>query len=171
MLGLLGWRIGFDPALPAYIVFGLAGVALALVDADHRRLPDVLTLPSYAVGALLLGLAAASGSDSGSYPRALAGAAIGFGTYALLFVAVRSGIGAGDVKYAGVVGMHAGWLGWGSLTVAVIGGFVVGGLLSILLLVSRRVGLKSALPFGPSMVAGALIGIVWGEPIAAAWFA
>lgn len=169
VLGLLGARIGIDAALAAYLVFGLAAVALVLIDAAHHRLPDVLTLGSYPVGVGLLGLAALVGSDSGELGRAALGALIGFGAYALLYVAVRSGIGAGDVKYAGVVGLHAGWLGWDSLLVALVGGFVVGGVVSLLLLARGRAGLKTKLPFGPAMVAGAVIGIVWGEPLAAAW--
>lgn len=169
VLGLVGARIGADAALAAYLVFGLTAVALLLIDVEHHRLPDVLTLGSYPVGAGLLALAAALGSESGRLGRGLLGALVGFGTYALLYVAVRSGIGAGDVKYAGVVGLHAGWLGWGPLVVALVGGFVVGGVVSVLLLARGRAGLKTKLPFGPAMVAGAVIGIVWGEPLAAAW--
>jgi len=55
--------------------------------------------------------------------------------------------------------------------VALVGGFVVGGIVSLLLLVRGRVGLKTKLPFGPAMVAGAVVGIVWGEQIAGAWLA
>lgn len=169
VLGVIGARVGTDPALGAYVVFGLVAVALVLVDVQHHRLPDVLTLTSYPIGAGLLGFAALAGSDTGRLRGALLGAAVGFGAYALLYVAVRSGIGAGDVKYAGVVGMHAGWFGWGSLLVALVGGFVVGGAVSLLLLARGRAGLRTKLPFGPAMVAGALIAIGWGEPLAAAW--
>lgn len=168
-LAVIGGRVGADPALGAYLVFGVALVVLVAVDLRWHRLPDVLTLPSYLVGAALLGLAALVGSDTGDLGRAAAGAAIGFGAYAVLYLAVRTGIGAGDVKYAGVIGMHAGWLGWGSLTVALVGGFVVGGLLSALLLLTGRARLATRIPFGPAMAVGALVGIGWGEPIVAAW--
>lgn len=170
-LGLIGARIGADAALAAYLVFGLVGVALALVDLGHHRLPDVLTLSSYPVGAALLGLATLAGSTSGHLVRALFGAVVGFAAYAVLYIAARSGIGAGDVKYAGVVGLHAAWLGWGSLVVALVGGFLVGGVVSLVLLARGRAGLKTRLPFGPAMVAGAVLGIVWGESLAAAWLA
>ncbi len=66
VLGLVGARIGADPALAAFGVFSLVGVTLVLIDLAEHRLPDILTLPSYAVGAVLLGLATALGSDTGS---------------------------------------------------------------------------------------------------------
>jgi len=169
VLGLIGARIGLEPALPAYLVFGAVASVLALVDVAHHRLPDILTLPSYLVGAALLGFAALAGSSSGSLGRALLGAAVGFGTYAVLFVIAPAGIGAGDVKYAGVVGMHAGWLGWGPLLIALVSGFVVGALVSVALMMRGRAGLKTKLPFGPAMVAGAVIAVVWGDPLATAW--
>lgn len=171
VLGLLGARVGLDPALPAYAVFGLVAVTLVLVDLAEHRLPDVLTLPSYLVGTALLALAVALGSATGSLGRAALSALVALAVFALLWVVAPSGIGLGDVKYAGVVGLHAGWLGWGALVVALVGGFVVGGLVSLALLATGRVGLRSRVPFGPSMIAGALVGIVVGEPIARAWLA
>jgi len=171
VLGLLGARIGPDPALAAFLVFGLVAVVLGIVDLRHHRLPDVLTLPSYVVGIGLLGLAALMGSESGRLTRALIGMVVGFGAYALMYVTLRSGIGAGDVKYAGAVGLHAAWLGWEELALALTAGFFVGGVVSLVLLVAGRVRLKTALPFGPAMVVGAVVGIVWGDAIAAAWVA
>jgi len=169
VLGLVGARIGADPALAAFGVFSVVGVTLVLIDLAEHRLPDVLTLPSYAVGVVLLGVATALGSDTGSLGRALLGAVIALAVFTVLWLVAPTGIGFGDVKYAGVVGLHAAWLGWGPLFIALVGGFVVGGVVSLLLLVSGRVGLRSRVPFGPAMIVGALIGIVVGEPLASAW--
>ncbi len=169
VLGLVGARIGADPALAAFGVFSLVGVTLVLIDLAEHRLPDILTLPSYAVGAVLLGLATALGSDTGSLGRALLGAMLALVVFTILWLVAPTGIGFGDVKYAGVVGLHAAWLGWGPLFIALVGGFVVGGVVSLLLLVTGRVGLRSRVPFGPAMIVGALIGIVGGEPLARAW--
>ncbi len=70
---VMALRFGLDPVLPAYLYLAAVGLALALIDLDCKRLPDALTLPSYPVAAGLLGVAAAAGSDSGSWLRALLG--------------------------------------------------------------------------------------------------
>jgi leader peptidase (prepilin peptidase)/N-methyltransferase len=66
LFAALALRFGFDPVLPAYLYLAAVGLALALIDIDVRRLPDALTLPSYPVALVLLGLGAALGSESGT---------------------------------------------------------------------------------------------------------
>jgi leader peptidase (prepilin peptidase)/N-methyltransferase len=78
-------------------------------------------------------------------------------------------MGFGDVKLAGVVGLYLGYLGWGSLAVGGFAAFVLGGIFSIILLVSRRGKGKTKIPFGPWMLLGAWVGILFGEPIAS-WY-
>lgn len=165
LFGLMAWRFGLSWELPAFLYLVAVGVALSAIDLDTRRLPNVLTLPSYVVAGLLLLLPAWLDSRWDDYGRALAGAAILFGLYFLLALIYPAGMGFGDVKLAGVLGMYLGWLGWGVLLVGGFLGFLLGAVVGVALMVVKRAGRRSALPFGPFMVAGALLGIVVGQPI------
>jgi leader peptidase (prepilin peptidase)/N-methyltransferase len=86
--------------------------------------------------------------------------------YFLLAFAYPAGMGFGDVKLAGVLGLYLAWLGWAELLVGAFLGFFIGGLVGIGLLLARRAGRKSQLPFGPYMLAGALLAILWGGALA-----
>ena len=166
--GLAAW---FGPVaqLPAYLYLAAVGIALALIDLDVRRLPDVLTLPSYPVGIVLLGVASAVHHDAWSFARAGIGLAALFGFYFTVAVVAPRGMGFGDVKLSGVLGLYLGWLGWAQLVVGAFSAFVVGALVGIGLIVFAGGGRKTKVPFGPFMLVGALIGIFAGHPIAAAY--
>src|SRR4051794_32155705 len=138
-------RIGADSALPAYLYLGALGVALALIDLDVRRLPDVLVLPSYVVGLALLAIPAVVHDDPGAYVRAVLGMAAMFGAFFLLVVAYPKGMGFGDVKLAGVLGMYLGFLSWGVLVVGGFLGFALGAVVGGALMVAQRAGRKSAI--------------------------
>jgi leader peptidase (prepilin peptidase)/N-methyltransferase len=160
---LLGWRIGDRAgwaALPAFLYFAWLAVALVWIDADVHRLPDGLVLPSYPALLVLVLVATAGSGDWGALVRALACMA---GMYLLYFVmafASPSSLGFGDVKLSGLIGLLLGFLGVGEAVVALMGGFLVGGLAGLVMLVGRRVGMRSHIAFGPSMLAGAFVGIL-----------
>jgi leader peptidase (prepilin peptidase)/N-methyltransferase len=169
VFGGLAAKFGASAELPAYLYLGAVGIALALIDLDIQKLPNKLTLPSYAVGAVLLGVAALAGHDAGPLLRAFVGMAVlCVGYFALAFV-YPPGMGLGDVKLAGVLGLYLGWLGWGSLIVGVFAGFVLGGLLGIGLILKGSAGRKTKIPFGPFMVAGALLAVFVGQSVASAY--
>jgi leader peptidase (prepilin peptidase) / N-methyltransferase len=168
----LAWAVGANAALPAFLYLGAVGVALAAIDLEHHRLPNALTLPSYLIGGVLLALAVvlnAPGSGWNTYLRALLGMAALFAFYFVLALIYPAGMGFGDVKLAGVLGLYLGWLGWGSLVVGAFLGFLLGALSGLALMAFRRVGRKSRIPFGPFMLAGALLAIVFGDAIADAY--
>lgn len=161
---LVALRFGLAWELPAYLYLAAVGVALALIDLDVHRLPNAIVLPSYPVVAGLLLVATwGSGGDWGAFGRALIGGAALFALYGLLRVIYPRGMGLGDVKLAGVLGVALAWLGWGSLAIGAFAAFLVGGVFSILLLATGRATRKSGIPFGPWMLLGAAIGIGWGE--------
>src|SRR3954447_11345597 len=167
-VGLAG-KFGASATLPAYLYLGAVSVALALIDLDTRRLPDAITLPSYPVGVVLLAIASL-GSDSWSpLWRGLLGLVAMFAFYFVLRVAYPQGMGFGDVKLAGVLGLYTGFLGWGAWAVALFGGFLFGGIVSIGLVVAGRAGRKSKVPYGPFMVLGALVAVFAGQPLANAY--
>jgi len=164
---VLGLRLADEPpAIPAFWWLGAVGVALALIDLETRKLPNVLTLPSYAVGIVGLGLAALTTEGLTPWLRALLGCAALYACYFALAFAYPAGMGFGDVKLAGVLGLYLGWLGWASVIVGAFAGFLLGGVVSIALVLAGRAGRKSAIPFGPFMLAGTLIGILAGQRIA-----
>jgi leader peptidase (prepilin peptidase)/N-methyltransferase len=164
-----GLRLGVHAALPAYLYLAAVGVALAMIDLDVQRLPDVLTLPSYPIALALLGIAAAVDDEPHAYVRALLGMAALFGFYGLVWFLYPAGMGLGDVKLAGVLGLYLGWLGWGPLVVGAFAAFAVGAVVSIAIVAFADGGRKTRIPFGPFMLVGVLIGIYAGHPLAHAY--
>jgi len=166
--GLAAW---FGPAaqLPAYLYLAAVGVARAMIDLDVQRLPDALTLPSYPVGLVLLGIASAVHHDGWSLARAVIGMAALFAFYFIVAVIAPRGMGFGDVKLSGVIGLYLAWLGWSELVVGAFAAFVVGALVGIGLVLFAGGGRKTRVPFGPFMLVGALIGIFAGGPIGSAY--
>lgn len=166
-----GFAAWFGPVaqLPAYLYLAAVGVALALIDYDVKRLPDPLTLPSYPVGLVLLGIASGVHHNGWSFARALIGMSALFAFYfTVAFIAPR-GMGFGDVKLSGVIGLYLAWLGWGELAVGAFAAFVVGAVVGVGAMLVTGGGRKMKIPFGPFMLVGALIGIFAGHPLASAY--
>jgi leader peptidase (prepilin peptidase) / N-methyltransferase len=145
------------------VLVGLVLVALlvpvALIDLDHRLIPNRLTLVG-ALAALAIGLA----TDSGGVPeRLIAGAAAG-GFLLAAALARPGGMGMGDVKLAGVLGLFLGREVAVALLVALVSGTLVG-----LVVIARAgeggEGRKTAIPFGPFLALGGLVGLLAGPAI------
>jgi leader peptidase (prepilin peptidase)/N-methyltransferase len=158
----------FVLTLIAFLYLTSVSIALAVIDLDTHRLPNKIVLPCYAVGTVFLGAAALL---SGEHERVL-GASIGLAAlwlaYFLMAVLYPGGMGFGDVKLAGVLGLVLGWLGWGPLIVGSFSAFLLGGVFALVLLASRRATRKGGIPFGPWMLVGAWLGIFAGDSL---WFA
>jgi prepilin signal peptidase PulO-like enzyme (type II secretory pathway) len=157
---LLAFRLGATPALAAFLYLGVVGTLLGFIDAAVKRLPDPFTLPSYAVGIALLALAGVF-TDNGShhFRSAIIGMAALWAVYAVQHFLLPNALGRGDVKLAGVLGLYLGWLGQDAWTTGVLAGFILSGMFSVFLLVTRRGSGKSEIPMGPFMLAGALLAI------------
>jgi leader peptidase (prepilin peptidase)/N-methyltransferase len=153
----------------AYLWLGAVSIALTAIDLETHRLPNTLVLPGYGIAFLALGVPALLAQDFGRVAIMAAGAVILFGFYLLLALAWPGGMGLGDVKLAGVLGAFLGFSGWAALAVGAFGAFLLGGLLSVILLATRVVSRKSGIPFGPWMIAGVWLGLVVGEPVAAGY--
>ncbi|MEZ0163697.1 A24 family peptidase [Kineococcus sp. LSe6-4] len=161
----LAWAVGPTAALPAYLYLGAIAVALALIDLDVHRLPDAIVKPSYLVALALLALASWGTGDWGAYVRALAGGAALWFLYQVTVIVKPGGMGYGDVKLAGVLGLYLGWWGWDALAVGAFGGFLIGGVVGLLVML-RGGSLKTKVPFGPSMLLGALLALFVAAPVA-----
>jgi leader peptidase (prepilin peptidase)/N-methyltransferase len=169
VLGVVGAGVGWHAQLPAYLWLAAVGVTLAVVDAETKRLPDRLTLPSYPVGIVLLGAASLVAGDWAALGRGVLGGAVVFVVFFILaFISPRS-LGLGDVKLAGLLGLYLGWLGWGVLLLGLIAGFAVGGLVAVTLLAGRRVGWRGDVAFGPSLLAGAVLAMAVGQRLVDAY--
>ncbi|WP_121251030.1 prepilin peptidase [Nocardioides ferulae] len=164
--GLLGGALGPDWALLVVLPLVPVSVALAVVDWRTRLLPTRVIAPTYLLTILAVLVAGAAGRDGDDVVRAFWGWLVAGGLFFLLWFVHPRGLGYGDVRLAGVLGIALGSLGWGPLLVGVYAGFLLGGLggglLSLLRIVERR-----AFPFGPFMLVGALVGVLWGEPVLA----
>lgn len=153
----------------AFLYLAAISLVLALIDIDTHRLPNVIVLPAYAVGAVLLSAASLLAGQPGDLITAVLGAVVMGGIYLLLAVVRPGAMGGGDVKLAGVLGLFLGWLGWDVLAVGLLAGFILGGIFGIALLALRRAHGKSGIPFGPWMLAGAWVGILVGRELAAGY--
>jgi leader peptidase (prepilin peptidase)/N-methyltransferase len=142
-------------------------VGLVWIDLDVHRLPVGLVVPSG--GALLVLLAVASLASGGSrWLGAVVGAAVMGAVYLLLGLLPGGGVGGGDIRLAPVIGALLGWLSLGHLVVGMAAGFLVGGVTAVVLLLGRRVGLKSSIAYGPAMCLGAWVAVAATSRIATA---
>jgi len=158
-------RLGITPVLPALLFLAAIGLALALIDLDVCRLPFEISVPGLGVTALLLALA---GLADGWSPVAVAllSSAAWFGLYWSLWYGTGGrGMGLGDVVLAPTLGLALGWLGWGPSLVGLLGGFGIGAVVGVTLMMIGRAGRRTQIPFGPSMLAGALVGVFAGSAI------
>jgi leader peptidase (prepilin peptidase)/N-methyltransferase len=158
-IGLAGVGLRFSDPLPlaAFGAYVLVLIALLATDLDQRLMPNLLTWPTI----VLAGLFAASGLDplvgGEIVPAVIAAIAIPAVLFALSIPFGEGAFGLGDVWLIVGLGLIAGAY---RAFVGVVSGFLLSGVVIALLLVTRRVGRRSYLPFGPFLIAGALWGIL-----------
>lgn len=158
----------------ACLYFVVMAVRLTVIDVRSHLLPNRIVFPSYAVAGVLL-LASAlvvyfADSPTEGAPAAefigvpglgvIAGGGVLWMFYFVLRLVHPPGMGFGDVKLAGVLGLYLGYLGWSHIFAGTFAAFLLGGLWSLGILVARRGTLRSAIPFGPFMLAGAAAAMV-----------
>jgi leader peptidase (prepilin peptidase) / N-methyltransferase len=158
---LAGKAAGWGALLPAFVALAMTTAPLVVIDFEHHRLPNRLVAAA-AVGGALFVLAALVRDDWHSLLRAAEGAAAVFAALFLLaFVSPRS-FGFGDVKLGGVLGGYLGWFGWSYVYYGIFGGFLLGAVVAVALLATRRASLKTAMAFGPMLIVGSLIVLAFG---------
>ncbi|GGV79931.1 prepilin peptidase [Streptomyces gelaticus] len=159
---VLAAATGLRPELAVWLLLAPVAVLLATVDRRVHRLPDRLTLPAAGALAVLLGAAALLPEHAGSWLSALLGGTALGGFYFLLFLINPNGMGFGDVKLALSLGMALGWYGWAVVFAGGFAGFLLGAAYGFGLMVLKRAGRKTGIPFGPFMITGALLGMLLG---------
>ena len=156
---------GWDPILVPRLVFACALIVLFAIDLEHQLLPDVITLPG-----IVLGLLVATVFPPG-LKSSLLGMLLGGGVLFIIgevWSRLRNvdAMGGGDVKMLAMVGAFLGIPG--TIVTFVLASYL-GGLTGIALIVSRRGGLMSKLPFGTFLAVAALVASVYGERLIA-WY-
>ncbi len=161
--------LGFEGVWVAAIMAPFLGllVALSAIDVRHRIIPNRIVYPSFAVFAASIVVADLAGAGLDVARAALGTLAYGG---ALLVVALVSprGMGMGDVKLAGLIGLVLGSLGLRFVAVGAGVGIVLGGAGAIVALLAGA-SRKQALPFGPFLAAGAVVAALFGEQLASAY--
>ncbi|HEY7360388.1 MAG TPA: A24 family peptidase [Streptosporangiaceae bacterium] len=154
---VMALRFGPSPVLPAFLLLAALAPVLTVTDLRWRRLPDPLTLPAYpAAAALLAAGALAIPGGTRHLLSALAGLAAAWLFFALLAGIHPAGLGWGDVKLSGVLGLYLGWLGAAAVAAGLLGAFVLAALAGLGLIAAGRATRKTQIPFGPFMLASAI---------------
>ena len=157
---------GLDILLVPRLLFACAMLVLFAIDLEHHLLPNAITLPGIVVG-LAFSLLLPPGIVD-----ALIGTLIGGGVlWAIGEVYFRmtgqEGMGGGDVKMLAMIGA---FLGWKLVLVTLVFSSIAGSVIGVLILATRRGGMKHALPYGTFLALGALIASLFGDRIVA-WYA
>jgi leader peptidase (prepilin peptidase)/N-methyltransferase len=160
-----GLRLGWSWALPAYLVFFGALVAVSVIDLRHYLIPNRVVYPALAVSLPLLVVASAAGHSWDRLFDALLGAAAAWALLLLVHVVSPRGMGFGDVRLAFVLGLFLGWLGLDRVVLGLFLGFLLGAVAGVGLILLRRRTRKDSIPFGPFLALGALIAVLAGDPL------
>lgn len=163
VLFALAWLVfGGDPReFVIAVVFLAALLAITMIDLRHQIIPDAITLPGVVVG-----LASSFVTQRISWVEAVVGVLLGSGLFVAVIVLSRGGMGGGDLKLGAMLGA---FLGWQALLVALFVAVMLGGMSAVVLLVTRKLARKDAIPFGPFLAVGGAVALFWGEAIVA-WY-
>jgi leader peptidase (prepilin peptidase)/N-methyltransferase len=154
---LAGGAAGWSALLPAFVLLALTATPLVLIDFEQHRLPNRLVLVAGVGAGVLLSVAALVRHDLDSWLGAVEGAAAVFTVLLVLALAAPRSFGLGDVKLGGVLGGYLGWFGWSYVYYGIFAGFLLGAVVAIVLLATRRASLKTAMAFGPMLITGTLL--------------
>ncbi len=158
-------RFGSDWALPAYLVFFAAMVAVAVIDLEHYIVPNRIVSATLIVSIPLLALAALLDDDWSSLGTALLGSLAAGAVLLVINLISPKGMGMGDVKLALVLGLFLGWIDLGHVVLGVFLGFLLGALGGVVLIALKLRKRSDHVPFAPFLAGGAALAVLVGEPI------
>ncbi len=157
--------VGINWVLPAYLWFVAVTVTLTLTDIDSKLIPNRILFPGTAIAVVLL--YGGSLIEGGALLRPVLGGVAYYGILLVLaLVGPSGGMGGGDVKLGFLLGVFAAYPSWHTFIVAVLVAFLAGGLVSVILILSRMRDRSDAIAFGPYLIWGAYISLAWGASIA-----
>ncbi|MGC8462194.1 MAG: prepilin peptidase [Acidimicrobiales bacterium] len=163
-------RLGAQLTLVAYGLLFAVLVAVSVTDLSHRLVPRRLVYP----GAVVVAAALVADALNEQDPRRLVGAAIGgavaFGVFFAVWWFVPRGMGFGDVRLAGLIGLALGYLGLFDAYLGFLSAFVLGALGGVAVMVVTGSGRRTRVPFAPALAAGAVIAVLAGPHVASSLF-
>ncbi|MHA7306321.1 prepilin peptidase [Arthrobacter sp. TMN-49] len=154
--------IAFWLVVAAGLYYLVMATWLSVIDIKHQLLPNRIVFPSAAIAGVLLLSASLFMHDAGTALRTLLGGTVLWVVYVVLRLVSPSSMGYGDVKLAFVLGLYLGFIGWSAVLWGTFLAFVLGALWGLALMVTKKGTGKTQIPFGPFMLAGALILLVVG---------
>ncbi|HUR17397.1 MAG TPA: prepilin peptidase [Acidimicrobiales bacterium] len=158
-------RLGADWALPGFLVVLAGLVAISAVDLELFIVPNRILYPTLFVAAPLLLIAAGLSHDWSSARTSALGGVLAWGLLLTIHLISPRGMGFGDVRLAGLIGMMLGWLSLGHVIVGLFLGFLTASVVGVGLILGGRRGRKDKVPFGPFLAVGAVITVFFGGPI------
>jgi leader peptidase (prepilin peptidase) / N-methyltransferase len=165
LFAVMGIRFGADWALPAYLVFAASMIALAAIDLEHFRVPNRILLATLYLGVPLLALAAAVDDRWDDFGQGVLGGIVGLAMLLAIHLVSPKGMGMGDVKLAGVLGLFLGFLSFGRVFLGLFLGFLLGAVIGILLIATGIRSRRQHIPFAPFLAGGAVLAVLVGGPI------
>jgi len=156
LFAVTGLVIGLEPELLADLVFVATLVVITVTDIEHRIVPNKVLAPVAVIGVLSQVL-----TNSGDWLSWTLAAVIGFSLMLIAALAYPGGMGMGDVKLAGVMGIYLGV----ALAPALLIAFLLGTIAGVAVMAKKgvEIGRKTALPFGPYMAIGGFIALLYGD--------
>lgn len=169
LFGVAAVRIGADWALPAYLLFFAALLAISVIDLQLQIIPNRIVYPAIFASVPLLAVAALAEHDLSRLGRALAGAALAWLGLLIIHLISPGGMGFGDVRLAFLLGLFLGWLSYGHVVSGLFLGFLLGALVGVALVALRLRARTDHVPFGPFLAAGAALAVLVGNPVIRVW--
>ncbi len=153
----LYYHYGFTGYMLLLSVYMAILILVTVIDLEHRLVLNRVILP-----AILLALIAGLFTPDLNWKQVLIGGLVGFGVFYLIAMLYPGGMGAGDVKLAAFIGLIT---GFPDVMVAIVVTIFAGGLMSLLLVVTRVRSMRDYIPYGPFLVIGGIFALFWGQPI------
>ncbi len=159
---LIAWRFGFSVAMWFALLLTWCLIAQSFIDIDHKLLADSISLPMLWLG-LLLSVFSIYTNSHDSIIGAIGGYLSLWGVYQLFKLATgKDGMGYGDFKLLAMLGA---WLGWQYLPLIILLSSVVGAVIAVSMVVSKKCELNQAIPFGPYLAAAGWLALIWGAEL------
>jgi leader peptidase (prepilin peptidase) / N-methyltransferase len=151
------FKFGFSMSYAVYVLMTSTLLVVALIDFDHKIIPNVITLPG-----MLIGLGLSLGISPITPLTSLLGLLVGGVLFYLIAVVSKGGMGGGDIKLIAMIGA---FLGWQGALFTIFSGALLGSLMGVTLMVLGKNGRKDKVPFGPFLSCGAILFMLSGDDL------
>lgn len=161
----LAARLGYNWDLPAFLALLSGLLALACIDLEHLLLPKKVIYPTLVIVAVFLVIAAAAYDSWDKLLVAVICAVGWFVAFFLLNLVSPRALGFGDVRLAPLLGLGLGWLGWRYVILGFFAGNVIGAVVGVVLIATKRMDRKQPVPYGVFLALGVAVAVFAGPEI------